>query len=142
MGATAAKSEQLGMPIGTANARLRKMVLFDVLRRHGENVCCRCGEKIESVMELSLEHKKPWLHVSADLFWDLDNIGFSHTRCNQPHTRGRGGKRLRKVGPPGTAWCSVHKDFLPLDRFWKKNGRWNGTYPCCIECYNRTQKGA
>lgn len=84
MGATAAKSEQLGMPIGTANARLRKMVLFDVLRRHGENVCCRCGEKIESVMELSLEHKKPWLHVSADLFWDLDNIGFSHTRCNQP----------------------------------------------------------
>lgn len=76
------------MPIGTANARLRKLVLFDVLQRHGENVCCRCGERIESVEELSLEHKKPWLNVSPELLWDLDNVGFSHARCNQPHTRG------------------------------------------------------
>lgn len=76
------KSEQLGMPHGTANARMRKIVLFDLLKRHNENVCFQCGKEIETVEELSIEHKKPWLDVDVKLFWDINNIGFSHLHCN------------------------------------------------------------
>jgi hypothetical protein len=50
--------------------------MFDLLQRHGENICFRCGDKIESAAELSIEHKQPWLDVSAELFWDLSNIAF------------------------------------------------------------------
>lgn len=76
------RAEQLSMPYGTACHRLRKLVLFDLLRRHGENICYRCGGPIQTVEELSLEHKNPWENVNASLFWDLDNIGFSHHACN------------------------------------------------------------
>ncbi|HEX8140939.1 MAG TPA: hypothetical protein VF544_25460, partial [Pyrinomonadaceae bacterium] len=63
----ARKSAFLGMPHGTANARLRKMILFDLLRRHGENICFNCAQKIETVGELSIEHKRPWEGVSVEL---------------------------------------------------------------------------
>lgn len=76
------KNEQLGMPNGTANNRLRKLILFDLLKRHNENVCFQCGEVIETANELSIEHKQAWLDRSPDLFWDLDNIAFSHLHCN------------------------------------------------------------
>ena len=75
-------SDFLGMAFGTASARLRKMILLDLLKRHKENVCYRCGLTIESRLELSIEHKKPWLGVDAALFWDLNNIAFSHMQCN------------------------------------------------------------
>ncbi len=56
----ARKSVFLGMPHGAAGNRLRKLILFDLLRRHGENVCFKCSEKIETAEELSIEHKQPW----------------------------------------------------------------------------------
>ena len=86
------KNRQLGMPFGTASNRLRKMVLFDLLRKHGENICFRCGKEIETYEELSLEHKQPWLNVDATLFWDLGNIAFSHLNCNCST-----GKRMDKL---------------------------------------------
>lgn len=82
------RAQLLGMPWGTAQNKLRKMVMFQLLRRHGEDVCYRCNEKIGSVAELSIEHKEPW-QSSADpvaLFWDLANIAFSHRMCNTAHT--------------------------------------------------------
>ena len=33
------KQNQLGMPIGTATNRLKKLVMFDILKRHNENFC-------------------------------------------------------------------------------------------------------
>ena len=54
------KSAFLGMPHGTANARLRNMILFHLLQKHGENICFNCSEMIETVDELSIEHKQPW----------------------------------------------------------------------------------
>jgi len=81
------KAEQLGMPFGTASNRLRKMVLFHLLKKLKENVCFQCGAEIETVDELSIEHKKPWLDESVDLFWDLNNIAFSHHQCNCASTR-------------------------------------------------------
>jgi hypothetical protein len=46
----ARKSAFLGMPHGTANNRLRKMILFHLLQKHDENICFNCSEKIETVM--------------------------------------------------------------------------------------------
>ena len=76
------KSRQLGMPFGTANNRLRKLIIFNLLKRHSENICFRCGKVIETIDDLSIEHKKPWMHANIALFWDMENIAFSHMHCN------------------------------------------------------------
>lgn len=76
------KSKFLGLSYGTAQNRLRNIVLFALLEKHNENVCYRCGKKIETVGELSIEHKNNWIGISIDLFWDLDNVAFSHRICN------------------------------------------------------------
>ena len=78
------KSEQLGMPHGTAANKLRKAILFSLLEETGKNICFQCGEKIGHMTEMSIEHKEPWLD-SGDpvrLFFDLRNIAFSHLTCN------------------------------------------------------------
>ena len=75
-------AQQLGMSLGTASGRLRKMLLFRQLKKHNENVCSRCNQPIDTIDELSMEHIKPWEGRSSDLFWDLDNVAFSHRRCN------------------------------------------------------------
>jgi hypothetical protein len=68
------RAEQLGMSHGAASSRLRKMILFEQLRKHGENICFKCSELIESPDFLSIEHKQPWEGRSTELFWDLSNI--------------------------------------------------------------------
>lgn len=78
------KSEALGMPFGTANNRLRKAILFHLLKTYDLDVCFQCGKKIENIEELSIEHKIPWLNGDATLFWDIENIAFSHLKCNVP----------------------------------------------------------
>ena len=86
------KTKFLGMPIGTAQNRLKKNILFSLVQETGKDICFRCGKKIESVDELSIEHKKPWLKESIDLFWNLENISFSHLNCNSGARRNRKGK--------------------------------------------------
>ena len=78
----AKKDVQLGMPHGTAANRFRNKILFSLLEKLGENICFQCGLKIESENDLSIEHKIPWLDNSPDLFWDINNIAFSHLSCN------------------------------------------------------------
>ena len=76
------KNKQLGMPFGTACGKLRKLIMFDLLKELNRNYCFCCNKEIKSVEELSIEHKKPWLNVDVGLFWDLSNIAFSHLHCN------------------------------------------------------------
>lgn len=78
------KADQLGMPIGTASNRLRKSVVFSLLKKLNENFCFQCGGEIESEKELSIEHKVPYLDSEdpKSLFFDLNNIAFSHLSCN------------------------------------------------------------
>lgn len=128
------KSAFLGMPHGTASYRLRKMVLLHILQKHGENVCFKCSEKIEDVNELSIEHKQPWEGISVELFWSLDNIAFSHLRCNLPHRYMGGGPRKRKVGPEGTSWCVRCKTFCAITDFSLNRSRWNGLQNRCNRC--------
>lgn len=130
----ARKSAFLGMPHGTACNRLRKMIMFDLLRKHGENVCFKCSEKIKTAEELSIEHKQPWEGVSVELFWSMDNIAFSHLRCNRNHRYKSGGAKRRRVGPEGTAWCRNCKAFLPVSAFSRHRERWNGLQPWCNGC--------
>ena len=136
----ARKSAFLGMPHGTAGNRLRKMILFNLLQRHGENVCFKCAKLIETADELSIEHKQPWEGVSVELYWSLDNVAFSHLRCNRNHRYEGGGRKLRKVGPEGTAWCRNCKAFLPVSAFSRHASRWNGLQPWCNACYERRRK--
>lgn len=98
------KYEQLGMPYGTACNRLRKVVLFSLLKRLNENLCFQCGNSITSAESLSLEHKIPWLDESSELFWDLENIAFSHLSCNSANSRKHPGPR----GPHGRTRYERH----------------------------------
>lgn len=110
------KDLTLGMPHGTAAHRLRKNVMFHLLKKHGENVCFKCSKIIDKVSDLSLDHKKPWEGVSADLFWDLENIAFSHMFCNRPDRPNSVGPSPIVV-PEGTIWCGACKSPKPSTEF-------------------------
>lgn len=98
------KSIILGMPFGTASNRLRKIVLFSILKRHQENECYRCGGAIETSTELSLEHKTAWR--TPEQFWDIDNIAFSHLACNIPQNPSNGNV-AKTVCPKGHSYVSA-----------------------------------
>ena len=82
MNSNQSKANFLGMPWGTANARLRKSILFDLVRQLGQDECYKCHKQIQVIEEFSIEHKQPWENISVELFWDISNIAFSHLRCN------------------------------------------------------------
>lgn len=129
--------ETLGMSHGAAANRLRKMVLFRQLQKYGDNICVRCKQIIEIVDELSIEHIKPWEGRSADLFWDLSNIDFSHMKCNlaERHTRSKEiGIRQRKIEANGRLWCFACKKFKALADFSRDASRWTGLDSSCKEC--------
>ncbi len=74
--------QQLGMDYGTASNRLIKDILFSFIKRSGLR-CYHCdGELTRETF--SIEHKVPWLDskTPAKLFFDLENISFSHRSCN------------------------------------------------------------
>lgn len=80
----AKKEKQLGMKLGTANSRMRKALLFQLAKKCNMHFCYQCGAEIEHIEEFSIEHKEPWLdsHNPIALYFDIDNIAFSHLFCN------------------------------------------------------------
>lgn len=78
------QSMLLGMSFGKANQRLRKMIIFHLVKKLNLDICFRCQKKIEKIEELSIEHKTPWLNSDNPKFnfFDLNNISFSHCKCN------------------------------------------------------------
>lgn len=78
------KKIQLEMPIGTASSRLKKSIMFSLIKSIGLDSCFQCGDKILSEDQMSIEHKIPWLDSEdpRGLFFDLDNIAYSHLSCN------------------------------------------------------------
>lgn len=113
----AKKSEFLGISYGTACGKLRKNILFMLAQKCNMDTCFRCNRKIETVNDISIEHKLPWEGRSVELFWDLENIAFSHVKCNRPHIVGN--KRT-----DGLAWCYKCKESLSVSSFYKgSNGR-------------------
>lgn len=82
------KAEQLGMNPSTATGRLTKDVLYHLVCKTGQNKCFHCGEEM-SRDSFSIEHKTPWLDSEdpVKLFFDLENISFSHLSCNSKASR-------------------------------------------------------
>ena len=85
------KSKQLGIPFGTATNKLKKKILFSLIKQLKLDICFHCNLPILTENELSIEHKIPWEGKDIALFWDLDNIAFSHLICNITE----GGKTLK-----------------------------------------------
>jgi hypothetical protein len=75
------KSSQLGMNFSKASHLLKRRILFRFLERLGETKCYRCSEEM-TYDSFSVDHVKDWLDRDPLLFWDLDNIKFSHKKCN------------------------------------------------------------
>lgn len=131
---------------GKARNILVKMLLFKMAQQLGIDICFRCGEKLD-VSSLSIDHKLPWLHTSSDLYWDLDNIAFSHNGCNSRAAR-RTPENINKMhvarksqvnrdyrsGPPGTAWCVGHQDYILRECFNKNKSRPDGLQKYCKKC--------
>jgi hypothetical protein len=139
------KAATLGMPHGTATNRLRKNILFYLLKKHDENVCARCQQPIETVDDLSIEHLKPWEGISAELFWDLENIelfwdleniAFSHLHCNRPH-RNLGGTPRRVEAPQGQSYCFGCEQNKDVKEFHAHSQRWNGVSEECKDCKSK-----
>lgn len=125
------KNDTLGMPHGTAVGRLRKNLLFSLLKKLGEDTCFKCDLKIEHVEQLSIEHIKPWEGVSSDLFWDLDNITFSHLSCNCSSRRN---SSLARKNPEGKNWCYICKAFKDRSEFYAEPSRKTGLNNLCKSC--------
>lgn len=68
---------------GTASHRLVKDILFDLIVKTGQNVCYQCGLPMDRDT-FSIEHKTAWLDTEdpVKLYFDLENIGYSHKKCN------------------------------------------------------------
>lgn len=82
------KKEQLGMDPGTASHRLLKDLLWKFVVETGNDFCHQCGAKM-CRDSFSVEHITPWLHSESplELFFDLNNISFSHKSCNYAAAR-------------------------------------------------------
>lgn len=133
------KGAQLGIAWGTASHRLRKSIMFKYVVLAGEDDCFQCGGKIESVNELSIEHKEPWLDTEdpVGLFYDLNNIAFSHLECNVPHRYpGTPGQEPpNKIQyPDGKKWCYSCKTFLLDSDFSRNKTKRGGLEDICKEC--------
>lgn len=120
-------TELLGMNTSTASARLRKMLLHRLADQLNLLECFRCKERIDTYEELSVDHVEPWRGVSADLFWDLNNLAFSHRRCNVCD------RPTRKQSPDGMSWCFRCKRHLAIAMF-GQGKRWNGLNSICLKC--------
>lgn len=67
----------------TATGRLVKDILWSLIVKTNQHYCCKCnGEMNRSTF--SIEHLTPWLDSNnpVELFFDLENISFSHLDCN------------------------------------------------------------
>lgn len=123
------RAAQLGMPYGTASARLRKNLLFKYVQAVGDDYCFKCSNKIESVDELSIEHKQPWEGRSSELFWDLDNIAFSHLSCNRPHEYNK-----RKMTNDGMYLCTECGEYKTPECFYENKHTTSGLDSWCKKC--------
>jgi hypothetical protein len=110
------------------------MVMFDLLQRHQENVCFKCGKIILKPEDLTLEHKETWQDVGSHLFWDLTNIAFSHRQCNLPKGI------VRREIVDGALWCSNCKQYKSISCFHRDRKQRTGYALLCKDCSNSKRK--
>lgn len=83
------RNKQLGLNEGTAASRLKKRILFHYVKLANQHYCFQCKKEIIDVKDFTVEHKVPWLDAenAAELFNDINNIAFSHLKCNIVNAR-------------------------------------------------------
>lgn len=118
MTSKAEKNRQLGMDAGTAYYRLKQDVIWSLLVRCGLEKCHVCGEDM-CRDTFSIEHIKPWLHSDdpVKLFWDMNNISFSHLACNYGRRR-----RPQKSEKAKLEDARLHQKRLAREAFRKRFG--------------------
>ena len=122
------KMKILGTNPGTANTRLVRTILFTTLQKTNLNICFICDEKIELYVELTIEHKIPWeRNKSKELFWDQENIAFSHAKCNRAY------RKFRRI-MPGQNWCIGCRKAKSANQFTKDKSRSTGLLDRCKPC--------
>jgi len=84
MTATERKTQLLGESFSKAAHKLRKNLLFQLAKQLNLLTCHQCGQPIETVDEMSIEHIEAWMSAPnpRESFYDLNNVAFSHLRCN------------------------------------------------------------
>ena len=129
------KAKQLGISYGKACNQLKKLVLFTLLKTLSLDVCFRCQGKIEDVKDLSIEHKVAWLDSESprELFFDLNNIAFSHLKCNSATKR----HPHKKILPKGMYWCWDCKQYKCKPSFPPSKERKNKRCTKCASKYKR-----
>lgn len=131
--------------IGSARNRLMRSIMFALLKEANHHFCYRCGEEM-TLQDYTIEHIEPWAYKdnSWDLFFDLSNIAFSHSKCNSSHVRrytkhalahrekhfGATATNVQK----GTRRCFRCKEWKPLGSFVKNKSKTHGRGHVCIEC--------
>ena len=108
------KQLQLGMNPSTASGRLVKDLLFNLVK---DTPCFHCGQALTRDT-FSIEHKVPWLDSDSpvELFFDIDNITYSHNVCNI-----KAGRRPHKHAPEQAVEAKLRN--LANARKWKEDNR-------------------
>ena len=89
--------ESLGMSQSTAHRQLTKKLLYAFMLKAGETKCYRCKKPL-LFEDFSMDHKEVWRNKpnAYELYFDLDNIAFSHQHCNSGAAK-KGGWNKGKV---------------------------------------------
>ncbi|CAM0016011.1 HNH endonuclease [Vibrio phage D239] len=84
------EKKDLGMAPSTARDRLMRKLVFSHIQSRGI-LCYHCGEELQEDT-FSIEHKVPWRgkEDAAELYFDLENVTYSHRKCNYTFTRKNG----------------------------------------------------
>lgn len=58
--------------------------MFELAKKCNMDTCFRCGKRIDSIDDFTIDHKESWLlgDDPAQLFYSIENIAFSHAKCN------------------------------------------------------------
>ncbi len=144
------KSFELKMSYGKACNILRKNILFNLAKKLKLNICYRCGKKIVDINKFSIDHKKSWQNTTQPikLFFDFNNIAFSHLKCNIANTTykypsnpekffaktRKHSASLRIISPKGYNWCFSCKKHLLVSEFHKNKSNIYGFQRQCIIC--------
>ena len=113
------KMQQLGMNPSTASGRLVKDLLWSFIVSTENNKCFHCGKPMTRE-NFSIEHKIPWLDSEdpVSLFFDIENISYSHHSCNvkaarkprEKNTTRHGTSSMYKSGCRCDSCVKHHKD--------------------------------
>lgn len=104
------KKIQLGMDPSTACHKLRMDILFNFVKISGKK-CYRCNKELTRDT-FSIDHIINWLNSEdpKGLFFNLDNITFSHKSCNYGAAR-RSNKKYFTVEDRRTADLKIARDW-------------------------------